>query len=347
MIKTFQNNGNRIPLIYHFIFWISYFSFNVIRWGSYFNDYWYSIKSNAVEFPLHIIIVYFNIYYLVPKLILKRQYLKYFIYLMTSLAVLYVVRTELIYYLVNKNIWPEAVGHQNAFTFNHIVAVTLGEIYVIALVSAIKLTIDWVVEKRRNEELLKIQLKTELNFLKSQIQPHFFFNTLNNLYALALEKSERVPDVILKLSEIMQYVLYDVKDSKIDLLKEINYIYSYLELEKLRYGDNINSKIIIKGNIDNLNVPPLLFMPFIENCFKHGTKNNNNINVKINFNRKKNFLLFNVENNFIDITNTMTKHGIGVKNVKRRLQLLYKSNFKLRTDLKDNKYVVNLIIPIV
>ncbi|MCF6213498.1 MAG: histidine kinase [Flavobacteriaceae bacterium] len=345
MLKIFQSTEKKIPIIYHFVFWISYFSFNVIRWGSYFNDYWYSIKSNAVEFPLHIIIVYFNIYYLVPKFILKKQDLKYFIYLILSLAVLYVVRTELTYYLVNENIWPEAVGHQEAFTFNHIVAVTLGEVYVLALATVIKLTIDWVSEKRRNEELLKIQLKTELNFLKSQIQPHFFFNTLNNLYALAIEKSDKVPDVILKLSEIMQYVLYDVKDSKIDLLKEINYIYSYLELEKLRYGDNIDSKIDIKGNIDNLGVPPLLFMPFIENCFKHGI-DNNSISVKINFNRKKKFLLFNVENSFVGIAKTTIKHGIGLKNVKRRLQLLYQSNFRLRADLKDNKYIVNLIIPI-
>jgi len=266
--------------------------------------------------------------------------------LIGALALLYIIRTNLNFFLVTKNIWPEAIGNQKAFSFNHIVAVTLGEIYVIALVSAIKLTIDWIAERRRNKKLVEIQSKTELNFLKSQIQPHFFFNTLNNLYALALEKSDKTPYVILKLAKIMQYVLYDIKVPKIDLLKEINYIYTYLELEKLRYGENIDSKITINGNFDNVNVPPMLFLPFIENCFKHSLKRDEELFIKINFNRKMNFLFFSVENNYTKTINKTTKHGIGVKNVKRRLQLLYKKNFKLTTNIKNNKYVVKLIIPL-
>lgn len=341
-----KNIKHKIPLLYHFIFWILYFILNFIRWGSYFNDYWYSFKSNLVEFPLHILIVYYNIYYLIPKFIINKKYFKYFLNLLIALALLYVVRTELIYFLVNKNIWPEAIGNQKAFTFNHIVAVTLGEIYVIAFVTAIKITIDWISERTINESLESNQLKTELNFLKSQIQPHFFFNTLNNLYALALEKSDKTPSVILKLAQIMQYVLYDVKESKIELLKEINYIYTYLELEKLRYGDMINSKINIKGDLDKITVPPLLFLPFIENCFKHGSKNNEKVNIEILFYKKMNFLFFSVENNYVKSNNFFTKHGIGIKNIKRRLQLLYGNNFKINIFKKDNKYNVNLILPL-
>jgi len=347
MIRVnFNNRYGRIPFIYHFVFWVAYFSFNVIRWGSYFNDYIYSLKSNIIEFPLHIIIVYFNIYYLIPKFILKKKYKIYFALFFAALAILYIIRTGLIYLLVSKNIWPEAEGHQNAFTFNHIVAVTLGEIYVIAFVSVIKLTVDWIYEREKNTELANIQLKTELNFLKSQIQPHFFFNTLNNLYALALEKSDKAPNVILKLAKIMQYVLYDAKESKINLLKEINYIYTYLELEKLRYGDEINSNITIDGDIDNLEVPPLLFLPFIENCFKHNLKNKSGKNIEISFKRKRNYLFFSVENDYDVAPNRLTRHGIGIKNVKRRLQLFYNKNFRLRTFVIDNKYIVNLIIPV-
>ena len=341
-----KNIKNKIPLVYHFLFWVLYFVLNFIRWGSYFNDYWYSFKSNLVEFPLHIVIVYFNIYFLIPKFIINKKYLAYFFNLIVALTILYIVRTELNYFLVSKNIWPEAIGHQKAFTFNHIVAVTLGEIYVIAFVSVIKLTIDWISVRNRNESLENSQLKTELNFLKSQIQPHFFFNTLNNLYALALEKSDKTPSVILKLAEIMQYVLYDVKDTKIKLLKEINYIYTYLELEKLRYGDLVESKINIKGDLDKIAVPPLLFLPFIENCFKHGSKNNDKVNIEISFYKKMNFLFFSVENNYVKSNNFFTKHGIGIKNIKRRLQLLYGKNYRINILKKDNKYSVNLIIPI-
>jgi sensor histidine kinase YesM len=346
-LKWLINTENTIPKKYHIIFWLGYFSFNVVRWGSYFDDYWYSLKSNLVEFPLHIIIVYLNIYFLIPKFILTKKYKRYIFLLLLSLGILYVVRTGLNYLLVTKNIWPEAEGFQQAFTFNHIVAVVLGELYVVALASAIKLTVDWVYEKTRFEKLKKVQLRTELNFLKSQIQPHFFFNTLNNLYALTLEKSDTAPSVVLKLSDIMQYVLYDVKEPLIRLFDEINYIQNYLDLERLRYGDKINSTIEIAGNIDTLKVPPLLFLPFIENCFKHGTKNNPNIDVAINFEITENkYLIFKVENSLNKNVNFKTTHGIGIQNVKRRLELLYDSDFELQTIINEQKYCVQLKIPI-
>ncbi|MCK5677762.1 MAG: sensor histidine kinase [Flavobacteriaceae bacterium] len=339
-------SGFNIPIRYHIIFWITYFLFNFIRWGSYFNDYWYSLKSNLVEFPLHIIITYFVIYYLIPKFIVKKKYIHFFILLIVSLGLLYIIRTGLNYFLVSKNIWPEAEGIQQAFTFNHIIAVVLGEIYVISLVSVIKLTNDWINEIRKNDALKKIQLRTELNFLKTQIQPHFYFNTLNNLYALVIDKSPKAPDVVMKLSEIMQYVLYEAKEPRISLLKEINYVHSYLELEKLRYENKIKSIINIVGDVDDIEIPPLLFLPFIENCFKHGTKNNDDIKVEIGFEINNNFLSFTVDNTFQNNDEKFIKHGIGIENVKRRLFLLYKDDFSLETKIKNNKFKVLLKLPI-
>jgi len=335
-----------IPVRLHFIFWISYFIFNFIRYGSINDDYWYSFKSNLVEFPLNIIITYFTIYYLIPKFILKKKYFNFFVLFILALILFYLVRTGLNYILVTKNIWPEASGLQRAFTFNHVIEVTIGAVYVIAFVSAIKLTFEWIREKGKNDELQKVQLQTELNFLKTQIQPHFFFNTLNNLYSLVIKKSPNAPDVVMKLSEIMQYVIYEVKESKISLLKEINYIYSYLELEKLRYGNRVVSDLRIKGNIDELKIPPLLFLPFIENCFKHGVKNNENVKVDINFEVRNNFLYFTVSNTFQNNEETTIKHGIGIENVKRRLQLLYNKDFSLKTSVENNKFKVLLKLPI-
>ena len=190
-------------------------------------------------------------------------------------------------------------------------------------------------------------MSTELKFLRTQIQPHFFFNTLNNLYALTLEKSDVAPEVVLKLSDIMQYILYDVKEPYIKLYDEINYIQNYLDLEKLRYGDRVSSKIKISGDIENIKVPPLLFLPFIENCFKHGSKENELIEVRIAFEVLKDKMLkFKVENNFNEIYESTKKHGIGIKNVKRRLELLFKNKFKLKITNKKNNYIVSLKIPI-
>ncbi len=346
MLQALKNTTYKIPTKYHFIFWIVYFLFNVIRWGSYFDDYWYSLKSNLVEFPLHIILSYFTIYFLTPKFILTKKYLLFFVYLSLLLALVYVIRTGLIYLFITKDVWPEAEGIQRAYTFNHIIAVTLGEVYVLALTSAIKLTVDWVTEKRKNDNLKKLQLRTELDFLKTQIQPHFFFNTLNNLYALVIEKSENAPDAILKLSEIMQYVLYEAKASEISLSKEINYIHSYIELEKLRFENTIKVELSINGNIDGITVPPLIFLPFIENCFKHGAKNNEALKINITFTKNENSILFCVENNFNNLANVVAKQGIGIENVKRRLQLLYLGGFMLRITSIENKYIVKLTIPL-
>ncbi len=350
ILKWFKNTSSTIPTKYHILFWLSYFTFNVIRWGSYFDDYWYSLKSNLVEFPLHILLVYFNIYFLIPRFILTKKYKSFTVLFIFSLFIIYVLRTGLNYFLVTKNIWPEAETPQQAFTFNHIVAVTLGEVYVLALATSIKLLVDWIYERKRFEKLRKVQLRTELNFLKSQIQPHFFFNTLNNLYALTLEKSDVAPSVVLKLSDIMQYILYDVKKRKIRLYTEINYIQNYIDLERLRYGNRITSNTDIIGSIEDIEVPPLLFLPFIENCFKHGAKDNDNIIVSIRFENIKNkWLIFKVENTFNDskeLKETNEKHGIGIHNVKRRLELLFENNFEFKNTINEQKYCIQLKIPI-
>ena len=346
LINILKKANLRIPLKYHFIFWASYFTLNFIRWGSYFDDYWYSLKSNLVEFPLHILLVYFTIYFLVPKFILNKKYALFFIFFTTALAILYITRTSFNYFLVTKNIWPEAEGVKNSFQFNHILAVTLGEVYVVAFAAAIKLTVEWIYQKQKAENLKKLQLRTELNFLKSQIQPHFFFNTLNNLYALTLEKSDIAPSVVLKLSDIMQYVLYDVKEPLIALTTEIKYIQNYLDLEEMRHGNSIKIKVAIQGDISDIMLPPLLFLPFIENCFKHGMKGNDQLKVKIGFKIVENKkLIFTTENNFRQSTTT-TKHGIGNPNVKRRLELLYQESFQLKSKITKDIYKVKMSIPI-
>ncbi len=330
------------------IFWLSYFIFNVIRWGSYFQDYWYSFKSNLVTFTMSMILVYVNIYILFPRFVLKKSYTKYLIGFLLALCIFYVVRTELIYWLINENVWPESDTPQKAYSFNHVLVVFLTGIYDVGLVTTIKLTADWIFERKRREQLQEVQLRTELNFLKTQIQPHFFFNTLNNLYALSIEKSDKAPEMILKLSEIMQYVLYDAKEPKISLLKEINYIHNYLELEELRFGNSVTYDLDIVGNIDDVYVPPLLFLPFIENCFKHGTKENDRMSVEINFEKMNEQLAFSVKNNFNKNSKTIlnSKHGIGILNVQRRLKLLYDENYMLKTNIFEQEFNVNLKIPI-
>jgi len=318
-----------------------------VRWGSYFDDYWYSLKSNLVEFPIHILVIYINVYYLIPKFILRKKYRTYVFLLLLMLIMVYLVRTGLNYLLVTKDIWPEAEDPTKFMELNHIIAVVLGELYVIGFVSAIKLVLDWAIEKRRNEDLAKLQMSTELKYLRTQIQPHFFFNTLNNLYALTLKKSDNAPRLVIKLSNMMQYILYEVKSSKASLLKEIGHINNFIDIERLRFDDKVDSEMDITGNIEDVIVPPLLFLSFVENCFKHGMKENDNLRINMSFDISNNgYLEFTLVNSFNPKKTQDDSIGIGNENAKRRLKLLFSNNYILDSKIEGENYKLFLKIPI-
>jgi two-component system LytT family sensor kinase len=335
-----------IKVQYHLWFWGVYFLLNYLRWGAYFNDYEYSFKSNLVEFSLHIPLVYFNIYVLVPKYVLQNKYYKYTLALLMSLIVVYVLKTGLTYFIVSKDIWPEANRDYHPFDINHIVAVCIGELYVLAIATSIYLMLTWLKEKERNRAIMVNQNKIKLKYLKNQIQPHFFFNTLNNLYALSLESSDKVPDVIIKLSNLMEYVLYDIEGSKfVPLIKEIDYIQNYIEIEKLRF-ENVEVRINLESDIDTIKVPPLLFISLIENAFKHGGVNNEKLKIKINVRVTNSMLEFEILNNFVISQIKKNKKGIGLSNTKKRLKLIFKNNFNLTKKVKLNFYIITLQIPL-
>lgn len=319
---------------------------NFIRWGSYYEDYWYSFKSNLVTVSLGMILAYVNIYFLYPKFILKKKYIKYIIYFIIVLFIFYAVRTELIYLFINENVWPESQTLQKAYSFNHLIVVFLIGIYDVALITTIKITADWILERKRIEELQENQLRTELNFLKSQIQPHFFFNTLNNLYALVLEKSDDAARLIIKLSDLMQYILYEVNTSKASLLEEINHLNNYIDIEHLRFKDRIEFRMDITGEIEDIQVPPLLFLTFIENCFKHGLKDKEKLTINMSFEvTTDGYLEFNLSNSFNPNINNHNQNGIGLKNTERRLNLLFAKNFILNNYIKNDVYNLFLKIP--
>lgn len=336
-----------IKLQNHFWFWGLYFLLNFLRWGAYFNDYSYSFKSNLIEFSLHIPLVYFNLFVLVPRYVLTSKYYKYTLSLIVSLMVIYLLKTGLTYFIISQNIWPEANREYKPFEINHIVAVCIGELYVLAMASSIYLTLTWLKERDRNRTLREEQFKIKLKYLKTQIQPHFFFNTLNNLYALSLESSDKVPDVIIKLSKLMEYVLYDIEGTKfVPLIKEIDYIQNYIEIEKLRF-ENVEVTINLESNIDEVKVPPLLFISLLENAFKHGGINNEKLKIKINCKIVDNNLLdFEILNNFVISPNLKAKKGIGLSNTKKRLKLIFKNNFTIEHKVKFNYYIIRLQIPI-
>ncbi|UNY99212.1 sensor histidine kinase [Zhouia spongiae] len=349
LLKFNASNEYRITARHHVIFWAIYFLFNTIRWGSYYNDYWYSIKANLVGFPIHMTLCYFNIYFLMPKLIYKRKFVAYSAAILLSIFIMVLLKFNLTYFLISTNVWPEG-PETTSFTFNYALQMMLGELYVVSFVTAIKITIDYFGESKRAAVLEKAQLESELRFLRAQISPHFFFNTLNNIYSLSIEKSNKAPETIMKLSQLMRYMLYETKGRKQSLKKEIMCIQDYLDLERIRYGDSVKIDMNITGDIEGKKIAPMLLLTFIENCFKHGAdKSIDTVIINIDFSIVNDLLYFKVENTLPKkeiIEKYLSKSGgIGINNVKKRLELGYsKDEYNLKTYETDNTFVVELKI---
>lgn len=346
------NPNNRITLRHHIIFWVIYFILNTLRWGSYFDDYSYSLITNILGFAIHMSLCYLNIYVLMPKFIFKRKYITYIVLLILALSAAVLVKFNVTYLLFEHKVWPEGPEQIDHLTMNYSINMMIGELYVIAFVTAIKTTMDWLTEHKRLTDLEKEQMETQLLFLRNQVSPHFFFNTLNNIYSLSLEGSKKTPDIILKLSEVMRYLLYETKNKRKSLKSELKCIQSYLELEKLRHSDNLEIDLNISGDMDDKTIAPLLLLPFIENAFKHGAnKNIGKVKIQISFLVSDDFLYFSVSNPKPAKTIYNKKEssfgGIGLINVKKRLSLGYKKeDYDLEIKDDDELYVVNLKIKV-
>ena len=351
LLRRFRYDDNIV--LYHALFWLCYFTFNTVRWGIYYDgDFAYSIKSNLVEFPLHMALAYFTLYVLMPKFLPKKVPL-FILFVLASTLAITLFRIVITYELVTTEVFKESGREEDLFGFNYIAAAFIGELYVLGVVSAIKIGIDYIKFRNKASALQKTQLETELAYLKSQIQPHFFFNTLNNLYSLTLDKNDKAPETVIKLSDLMSYVIYDSAKSLVALEDEINHIKTYIDLERLRYGDRLHLTLGIQGAIDHIQVPPLLFIPYIENAFKHGASTTDNcIPIEICFKACDGVLQFSCKNKVSadrDIHKKLLKkshYGIGLKNTERRLNLRYGNRYDLSVQEKDSQFKVDLKIPV-
>lgn len=197
---------------------------------------------------------------------------------------------------------------------------------------------------RKNKQLAENERsRAELSTLKAQINPHFLFNTLNSIYSLALEKSDRTADAIVKLSGLMRYVLTESDIEFTSMATEIEYINRYIELQKLRISDKTTVMFDAGGDFQHHKIAPLLFTPFVENAFKYGVSTREDSVIKIMIKEEGRGILFRVENRIVDsVVGDSTKRGI--ENVRQRLQLLYPGNHSLEIDKPDGNFVVNLKI---
>ena len=333
------------PVVYHSLFWallLVVFSFGEMYLSGNRFSFIYALSNNVVKLIILGAAVYYNIYLLIPRYLAKKQGWQYFLFF--TLLVLIVTPIESLL-LFTKS---EGVPEVRAELLANLDLAFISNFFVVGTSTLVKITLDWLKNQKETQELETKTMQSELRFLKSQINPHFLFNTLNSLYALTLKKSDKAPDIVLKLSEMMRYMLYECNEPVVLLSKEVQYIKNYLDLEKLRQGQSVQIDFVVEGAISDQKIAPLMFMSFIENCFKHGLGNHISPGfVRITLKVAGNELAALIENSK---PGSMPKPlharsgGIGLTNVRRRLDLLYPNKYALKIEDAPDAYSVYLKI---
>ena len=289
------------------------------------------------------------IYHLIPNYLLQKKYRLFVLYIVYLLIVLLFVieGTVLIGFTFYFNLDYQIMPNLTKSFPVMVVCVML----IVSLISGIKLIQHNYKSVLKNEDLknkiLQTQLqlkKQELSMLKMQIHPHFLFNSLNTIYGFALKKRDEAPEMILKLSNLLDYILYQIEKPTVFLENEINHLEDYISLEKLRFHDTLEVNLIKGDDISEMYIAPMLLIPFVENSFKHGAIIDGCLAIMIGVKRNSEMLFFEVENSVLEKTNDST--GIGLENIKKRLEMLYPNAYTLEINRTDKLFKVQLAINI-
>ncbi|MBL4904431.1 MAG: sensor histidine kinase [Flavobacteriaceae bacterium] len=312
-----------------------------------------TLVSSFSFLPAQLMASYFLVYYQVPKLLFKKKYLKFGCSFLISVYV-FLVLSKLSGMYMSKIFLPQYFEPRSLLSILsdpfHLAVVYFPAVYVfVFLMLMIKAFKDRFEERNQLEVLQKEKATTELKFLKAQTNPHFLFNTLNNLYALTLDQSEKAPDVVLKLSDMLDYMLYQCKDDEVPLKKEIAFIHDYIDLESLRYGKKLTLNFTHHLHSPNVMIAPLILISFVENAFKHGASNTlKNSVIKIDLTTNQEELCYKVFNtqpvSNPEDTSHESRYGIGLSNAKRQLELNYKNSYDLKSTKTTSDFQIELTI---
>lgn len=341
----------RYRFLSHMTFWVVYMVYATLLYGTIHDDYWQGFMEVIITLPVKMTAVYFTLYYLIPRFLYARKYPGLILMFMAS-AILFGYADRLMMHTFYVPIYLKDYDYQKYPLMDLAKAVQRSSVVylVVFAASAIKLVKQNYQTERFSQELGKEKLNAELKFLKGQIHPHFLFNTLNTLYALTLQNSPKSSEVVLKLSHLLDYMLYDCNVELIPLRKEIQQMQNLIELEQFRYGNRLEVSFSVTGDVSIQQVPPLLMLPFVENAFKHGvSKEVEEAFISIDLTLKDQQLILRVENSKAEEDSQpeaeYTK-GIGLKNVSRRLDLLYGNQYDLQVFDEEETFMIVLKVPL-
>jgi len=333
-------------VLYHVVFWLVVFLFNLFLYSYSTGHYRQTSLSLLITMPFDILATYLTIYLLIPKYLLKKKYISFALFFIISVVFFVMIERMLNVYFIYIYIYDMPSGKYPFWSVG-IVSLAISIYTIVALVVVLKLIKIWYVNQQLQNELENQNLHSELAQLRNQINPHFLFNTLNNIHTLISKDKKKASDAIIKLSDIMRFMLYDANAEKIPLDKEIEYLKSYISLQQIRLKNNDFVKFTVDGANKTLLIPPMLFISFIENAFKHGLKKGTVPGIIINFFIEKQYVKFECINYFVNNkTNKDKTEGIGLNNIKRRLELIYPNRHKLIIIKTGGRFVAKLELEI-
>jgi two-component system, LytTR family, sensor kinase len=359
-----SSNKRIVTVIAHIATWACFFSLPYLVFFPRMLDSDFTMSDHMIASIICnnlflVLFYYLNTLFLIPKLLMKERWLLYvvttigflllFLYFPKYVATL-IAPPEIRQFPNNPNMNPNIGGKMRprggsrgrSFIDFYNMAIFL---LVFTVGTCIAVIQRWLQTEENRKETESEKFKTELSFLKSQINPHFFFNTLNNIYSLAVVRSEKTAPAVMKLSSIMRYILTETTQDQVELQNEVDFIKNFIELQQVRLTEKTTLNFTAEGIIDQKRVAPLVFIPFVENAFKYGISTKNNTNIEISILACPDKIVFKSSNVIVASENNMMENtGIGINNVKRRLDLMYPGKYSLVNNIIDNIYHVHLEI---
>lgn len=337
--------------------WKKYYNVNILFWGCYFMYEWLAnavIKDNyqqcfvsaCIYVSIALITALFTLHVVIRLNFLRQKRVMGWIWLILSVIGFTLFRRACTHYILYRLYYPDTY---RKIPFLQPVKVVIEGVWLYLIVgfnTMLYFMKAWYDEQRLSETLKKDKAVAQLELLKSQVHPHFIFNTLNNIYALSLHQDPKTPDLIHRLSSLLSYMLYDSKDACIPITKEVEYLYNYIELQKIRYSDRLDISVNIFGPLDDFRITPLLLLPLLENSFKHGISNEAERGwIRIDLSRSGDWLVVKMENSIAPSDAAPPSvSGIGLANVRRRLEILYPGQHEFKTLCEQQSYLAVLKI---
>lgn len=331
--------GDKYRIFFHVLFWSFIYFNNILSVIGVTESQGFGFSYVLVSLAVDLAFVYINLYYLLPNFLLKNKIGYYLFFTIISILISLELKFTMSYQLI----CSDCDGSKWSSPLTMLVQDFIHSGLVLGVAVGLNIVRRFMRDQDKIQELRTASLKSELAYLKQQINPHFLFNSLNNIYVLNRKNPEDASESILLLSDLLRYQLYDCSKDRVLLREEIDYLKNYLQLDKMRKnGAKVDFKV--NGIANGMKIAPFMFIPFVENAVKHGMGLDNKSYINIKFDIKKEGIHFSIENSKPAQPMNHLKGGIGLANVKRRLNLLYPKRHNLIIEDTKDAYRIDLDI---